>query len=171
MKIIETERLKLIPFSLELKKIALQDPTKLAQKLGVGVPASWPGPDFAEALPFFIGIMEKDASGSIWDGIVVHKTDELAIGTMGFKGGPDESGAVEIGYSIIPEYHNQGYATEMARHLIAWAFAEPGIKAVMAECLSDNIGSIRVLEKVGMRRLALEDNMLKWELRKSETRP
>lgn len=145
MKILETTRLKLIPFSLELKKIALYEPTKLAEKLGVKVPASWPGADFAEALPFFIKIMENDATGSIWNGIIVHKTDELVIGDMGFKGGPDGSGAVEIGYSIIPEYRGQGYATEMAHRLIAWAFEKPGIKAVTAECLSDNIGSIRVL--------------------------
>jgi len=37
---------------------------------------------------------------------------------------------------------------------------------ITAECLNDNIGSIRVLEKVGMRRLEPEGNLLKWELRK-----
>jgi [ribosomal protein S5]-alanine N-acetyltransferase len=36
----------------------------------------------------------------------------------------------------------------------------------IAECLNDNIGSIKVLEKLGMRRLEPEGNMLKWELRK-----
>ena len=33
-------------------------------------------------------------------------------------------------------------------------------------CLDDNLGSIRVLEKVGMRRLAAEGHTLKWELQK-----
>jgi RimJ/RimL family protein N-acetyltransferase len=37
---------------------------------------------------------------------------------------------------------------------------------ITAQCLDDNIGSIRVLEKVGMRRLAPEGKRLKWELRK-----
>src|SRR5438270_63260 len=40
-----------------------------------------------------------------------------------------------------------------------------GIKVITAECLNDNIGSIRVLEKVGMRRLEPEGHLLKWELR------
>ena len=90
------------------------------------------------------------------------------IGDIGFMGGPDQEGVVEVGYSIIPEYRNQGYATEMARSLIAWAFQEKGIKLVTAECLDDNIGSIKVLEKVGMRRLEPDGNMLKWEIRKEE---
>jgi ribosomal-protein-alanine N-acetyltransferase len=83
-------------------------------------------------------------------------------------GGPDQEGVVEVGYSIVPENRNQGYATEMARGLIAWAFQEKGIKAVTAACLDNNIGSIKVLEKVGMRRLEPDGNMLKWVMRKEE---
>jgi RimJ/RimL family protein N-acetyltransferase len=37
---------------------------------------------------------------------------------------------------------------------------------VIAHCFKDNIGSIKVLEKVGMRCLELEDDLLKWEIRK-----
>ncbi len=73
---------------------------------------------------------------------------------------------VEIGYNIIPAYEGQGYATEMARRVIEWALHTPGIQVITAECLDDNLGSIRVLEKVGMRRLAPEGNKLKWELRR-----
>ena len=72
---------------------------------------------------------------------------------------------VEMGYSIIPEYRTHGYATEMAHRLITWALQEQGIKVITAECLKDNLGSIKVLEKVGMRRLEPEGAMLKWELR------
>ena len=165
MQILETKRLKLLPFSLELKKATLSEKAKLAEILGVHVPDSWPGPDMAEALPFFIEAMEKDPASRIWDGIIVYTSDQVAIGGMGFRGGPDKTGTVEIGYNIIPEYQGQGYATEMAHCLITWAFQTQGIKVITAECLNDNIGSIRVLEKVGMRRLEPEGHLLKWELR------
>ena len=112
--------------------------------------------------------MEQDPSGDVWDGLIIHKQDKIVIGDMGFKGGPDAAGAVEIGYSIIPAFRNQGYATEMARRLITWAFQQPAIRAVIAECLDDNAGSIQVLEKLGMRRLAPDGNMLKWEIREEE---
>jgi ribosomal-protein-alanine N-acetyltransferase len=166
---LETGHLTLLPFSLQMKKIVLNDKAKLAQIIDVGVPEHWPGPDLAEALPFFINEMEKNPSGPIWDGIIIHKADQIIIGDMGFIGGPDATGTVEIGYSIIPEYRNHGYATEMAQTLIRWAFQQQGIKVIIASCLADNIGSIKVLQKVGMSRLQPKGNMLKWELRKEQS--
>ncbi len=165
MPALETKRLQLIPFSLDLKKAALNDRSRLIEMLGVYVPESWPGPDLAEALPSFIENMERAPSEPAWDWIAIHRSDKTVIGDIGFMGGPDQDGVVEIGYSIVPEYRNQGYATEMARGLLSWAFQEKGIRVVTASCLDDNIGSIKVLEKVGMRRLAPDGHMLKWEIR------
>lgn len=165
---LETNRLLYLPYSLELKQATLQNRSSLSGLIGATVPDNWPGPDLMEALPFFIELMQQDPSGNVWDGIIIHKQDKIVIGDMGFKGGPDAAGAVEIGYSIIPAYRNQGYATEMACRLITWAFQQPAIRAVIAECLDDNAGSIKVLEKLGMRRLAPDGNMLKWEIRREE---
>ncbi len=164
--ILETQRLKLLPFTLELKKVTLAERGRLTEILGVAIPDTWPGADMLEALPFFIEAMEKDPLGLVWDGIIIHKADQIAIGGIGFHGPPDEAGRVEIGYNIIPAYEGQGYATEIARRVIDWAFQTLGIQVITAECLDDNLGSIRVLEKVGMHRLAAEDHMLKWELQK-----
>lgn len=164
MQLLETQRLKLLPFTLELKRATLVERAKLTEILEVEIPDAWPGADMLEALPFFIEAMEKDPLGRVWDGIIIHKAEQIAIGCIGFHGGPDEAGIVEIGYNIIPAYEGQGYATEMARRVIDWAFQTPGIQVITAECLDDNLGSIRVLEKVGMRRLTPEDNRLKWEL-------
>jgi len=165
MHILETERLQLIPFSLELKKLAIYDRMQITEKLGIGLSDDWPAADYAEALPTFIRRMEQDPFAAIWDGIIVHKADRLAIGGMGFHNGPDDTGTVEIGYDIIPAYRNWGYASEMAHRVIAWAFAQPRIRAVKARCVYHNIGSIRVLEKVGMRRIGQDGDMLQWEIR------
>ncbi len=162
---LETQRLSLIPFTLDLKRAALTEKAKLAELVGALVPENWPGPDVAEALPLLVAILEQDPSGAVWDGIIIHKADGVIIGDMGCKGGPNEEGIVEVGYSIIPEYRMHGYTTEMAHRLITWALQEQGIKVITAECLKDNLGSIKVLENVGMRRLEPEGAMLKWELR------
>jgi ribosomal-protein-alanine N-acetyltransferase len=166
VQLLKTQRLKLLPFTLELKKATLAERARLAEMLEVEIPDAWPGADLLEALPFLIEVMEKDPAGIVWDGIILHKAEQIAIGGIGFLGGPDEAGMVEMGYNILPAYEGQGYATEMARRVIDWAFHTPGIQVITAQCLDDNIGSIRVLEKVGMRRLAPEGNLLKWELRK-----
>ena len=164
MELLETPRLKLLPFTLELKKVTLFERDRLPEMLGIAVPDAWPGADMLEALPHFIEAMEQDPLGRVWDGIILNKADRVAIGGIGFHGPPDEAGMVEIGYNIIPAYEGQGYATEMARRVIDWAFQTPGIERITAQCLDDNIGSIRVLEKVGMHRLPPEGQMLKWEL-------
>jgi [ribosomal protein S5]-alanine N-acetyltransferase len=164
VELLETPRLKLLPFTLELKKVTLFERDRLPEMLGVAVPDAWPGADMLEALPHFIEAMEQDPLGRVWDGIILHKADRVAIGGIGFHGPPDEAGMVEIGYNIIPAYEGQGYATEMARRVIDWALQTPGIERITAQCLDDNIGSIRVLEKVGMHRLPPEGQMLKWEL-------
>ena len=166
VELLETPRLKLLPFTLELKQVTLSERARLPELLGVAVPDAWPGADLLEALPHFIEAMEQEPTRQVWDGIILHKADQVAIGGIGFHGPPDEAGRVEIGYNIIPDYEGQGYATEMARRVIDWAFQTPGIQVITAECLDDNIGSIRVLEIVGMCRLAAEGNKLKWELQK-----
>lgn len=164
MQTLETKRLLLIPFSLKLKKATTTNKSKVAELLDVRVPDEWPQTDLADALPFFIERMEQDPAHAIWDVITVHKADKVVIGGIGCHGAPDEAGRVEIGYDIIPEYQGHGYATEMARCLIAWAFQQPDIQVIIAECLDDNIGSIRVLEKVGMKHMGHEGNMIRWEL-------
>jgi ribosomal-protein-alanine N-acetyltransferase len=166
MQTLETDRLKLIPFSLDLMKAAMTDKAKLGEMLGVGVPDSWPGSDLAEALPIFVKNIHP--SNPVWDWLIIHKGDRVLIGDVGFMGGPDEEGVVEIGYSIVPEYRNQGYATEMASSLIQWALQRQEVKVITARTLKDNIASIKVLTKIGMRRGGVEDDYLKWEIRQQD---
>src|SRR5438067_13390020 len=146
MPTFETKRLRLIPFTLDLKKAAMNDRARLVEKLGVYVPEHWPGPDLAEALPFFVENMEKAPSEPAWDWIAIHRLDQAGIGGIGFMGGPDKDGVVEGGYDVFPEYRKQGYATEMTRSFIAWDLQETDIEVVIASCRDKYIGSINVLE-------------------------
>ncbi len=72
---LETKRLRLISFSLDLKKAVIYDRARLIEMLGVSVPEHWPGPDLTEALPFFIENMERAPSEPAWDWIAIHKSD------------------------------------------------------------------------------------------------
>ncbi|GAA1791901.1 GNAT family N-acetyltransferase [Agromyces lapidis] len=57
-----------------------------------------------------------------------------------------------LGYGVDPAYAGRGYATDIARALLDLAFGELGVHRVTAGCYADNIGSWRVMEKLGMRR-------------------
>lgn len=61
-------------------------------------------------------------------------------------------GAAEIGYWVGAGYQGQGYATEALAALIARIADTMPERQIMAECRPENIGSVRVLEKLGFQR-------------------
>lgn len=58
----------------------------------------------------------------------------------------------EIGWVLGVRHQQQGYATEAARSLLAYAFEALGCHRVIATCQPRNVASWRVMEKLGMRR-------------------
>lgn len=56
----------------------------------------------------------------------------------------------EVAYIINPDYWGKGIATEVATLLIDFGFRELKLHRIFATCDPRNIGSSKVLEKVGM---------------------
>ena len=79
---------------------------------------------------------------------VQEETDQV-IGTGAFKGPPDENGVVEIAYGIVPSFEGQGYATELAAALVAFASADPRVHLLRAHTLPEPNASTHVLQKCG----------------------
>ncbi|MEU8577069.1 GNAT family N-acetyltransferase [Streptomyces asoensis] len=70
----------------------------------------------------------------------------------------------EIGWVFHPRYAGRGYATEAARALVGLAFSRLGVHRVFARLDVLNSASVRVCERLGMRREAhLVDNDLDGE--------
>jgi [ribosomal protein S5]-alanine N-acetyltransferase len=91
------------------------------------------------------------------------------LGMVGFKGPPDEYGAVEIAYSLDPGHQGHGYATEAARALIAWAFENPWCLTIVApDTLRTNTASSRVLEKLGMQVYASTERAQSWRVERAK---
>lgn len=61
-------------------------------------------------------------------------------------------GTIELGWLLLPAFHGQGLMTEAVRAIIADLFTQ-GFAQVTAGAFEDNIASIRVMEKAGMRRM------------------
>ncbi len=75
---------------------------------------------------------------------------DLAIGGIGFHGGVDERGRVEIGYAIVPSHQHAGYATQALQLLIDKA-RELGAKVLTAETEPENLASQAVLGHLGFK--------------------
>ncbi|MEV7541108.1 GNAT family protein [Streptomyces sp. NPDC089915] len=57
----------------------------------------------------------------------------------------------EISYVVHPRRWGQGIGTEIGRHLLAHGFDGLGLHRIYATCDPRNLGSSRVLSKIGMR--------------------
>jgi RimJ/RimL family protein N-acetyltransferase len=60
----------------------------------------------------------------------------------------------EVGWSVHPDAQGRGYGTEAAREMLRLGFEELGLHRIIAECDPRNEASIKVMEKLGMRREA-----------------
>lgn len=93
-----------------------------------GIPGSW----------FQIAVESKSAGCLIGD---------LAIHTLLL-----ETDQAEIGFTLDPSYRNKGYGTEAVKHLLGYIFNVLNMRRVIAITDVRNEDSIRLLERLGMRR-------------------
>ncbi|NNE06788.1 MAG: GNAT family N-acetyltransferase [Xanthomonadales bacterium] len=149
---IDTGRLRLIAANPELVAEDLAGRDRLSAVLGARVSDSWP-PELYDRRAMEHAARQLtnplEARWSFW--YLVNRRDEEdeLVGICGFKGRPDARGSVEIGYSILPQFRNQGIATEAVAALVGWAFAQGAVQEITAETFPHLKQSIRVLEKNG----------------------
>ena len=177
---IETTRLKLIPATVALARAEIGDRGaggEFARLLGASVPDNWPPESAADALGLFLGWLEAAPDRVGWFGWYALAAGAGAgalaalpvlVGGCGFLG-PPRDGVAKMGYSVLPQFQRQGYATEMVRELVNWALGQQGVVRIVAETEWANPASVRVLEKAGFVSVgpAVEPGGRRFELRHS----
>lgn len=147
---LETQRLVVIPCTEKTVEMAIHQ-----------------GYDNGPHISSYLMQLKDDPSLLYWGSwLVVLKEEGIVIGDIGFKGKPDDKKAVEIGYGFLQKYWRKGYATEAVGALIQWAFDTSKVDKITAETLRDNGGSIRVLEKLNMKKVKRTDSTIDWEIGK-----
>lgn len=173
MPALETTRLLIRPFVLEdladahrLFDIELQDAVLHTDKMeSLAERAEWL--QWAARNPRQLAILEQPPYG---DRAVVLKTTGELIGSVGFvpclmpfeqlpgfaQGGMNTSHArstPEMGlfYAFFPSHRRHGYAHEAAQALVDYAFQKLSLKRIVATTDYDNLASIGVMRKLGMR--------------------
>jgi len=165
---IDTDRLILIPCTREHLEAFARSHDDLGGMIDALVPPSFPV--MPEGFAYWLEIACRTPLPVGWaNWLFILCAERVVIGDGGFKGVPDERGEVEIGYAIIPEFRQKGFAREAARALTAWAFSHPEVTAVNAETLITGDASMRVLHSIGMRRTGSyhdpeEGEIVKWQV-------
>ena len=115
------------------------------------------GPNTEEETRAFLERMQARAAADprVEYGLaVIEKEPGCLVGGIGiYRDGPDGSQAI-LGYCFARGAWGRGIATEAAEEMLRFGFGELDLHRVWAGCDTDNAGSIRVLEKLGMTREA-----------------
>jgi RimJ/RimL family protein N-acetyltransferase len=80
---------------------------------------------------------------------VVAEPEGVVVGYAGFHGPPDETGMVEIGYSVAPGYRRQGYARTMLTELMRRAAAESAVRTARVTIGPENTASLATISGFG----------------------
>ncbi|WP_165999889.1 GNAT family N-acetyltransferase [Bacillus sp. Cs-700] len=153
MPYLQTDRLTIIPFSFDLIK-AMTNKKELEKLLHVEVPEEFNNVQFEQFLPFHL--TDSTISSQRWEGILIHTSDEKVIGTMGYNN-LEATNNLEVGYQLIPDYRNKGYAIEMASALVSWAFPDKESNEGKEEMNN-------VMDRTGLSKLTVEPHLLKHKI-------
>lgn len=163
-----TERLHLRPCPLFAAQVARFGRRHVESLLKMPVDPAWFTTDARGLFSYYADWLHSDPAQFGWGLWLIELRDQpLIIGSAGFKGYPNASGMIEIGYGIGPDYRRLGYTTEAVRALLAWGWEQAGVRTITAECLHHNHGSRRVLEKVGMTQTRAQGDFLYWRIERT----
>jgi ribosomal-protein-alanine N-acetyltransferase len=81
---------------------------------------------------------------------IVYKDNQKFIGTCGYGVWIPPHQRAEIAYGLSRHYWGKGLMTEAIHEVLRFGFATMDLNRVEARCFVENIGSERVMQKVGM---------------------
>jgi [ribosomal protein S5]-alanine N-acetyltransferase len=83
---------------------------------------------------------------------IIEKATNNYIGEIGYTVVIDcpYGKVVNLGYFILPIHWGKGFVTEAARAVMDYAFTSGNVIKIETGCIKENVGSERVMKKVGM---------------------
>lgn len=166
---ISSDRLIFIPFTLDIATSVLEGNLDVLENFGLKLDKNWPDAESIETLPKIIKnlkIVSEPTGFESW--MIVKKENMIVIGDAGFKGKPNTAGEVDIGYSIIDQEQKRGYGLESGKTLADWAFSQREVNFITASCFINNVGSARILEKIGMQEISSDNEMIYWRISRNQ---
>ena len=139
----------------QLRQLLDGDTADVARQIDARIPPAW-----LDGYQWLIGLrlrqLDEHPEDEPWllRPIIATDGDERrVVGGINFHGAPDERATPEVGYGLLPEERGKGYAIEAVRAVFDWARQEHGIRRFRASVAPDNQPSLRLIGKLGFRRI------------------
>lgn len=107
----------------------------------------------AEALIHNLAGQRPGTAGAWFQWAIERRSDAVLLGDCGLKT-CDDPRLGELGYTLGRAHQRQGFASEAVRAVLDLAFRELGMHRVSASIDVDNLASIALCERLGLRREA-----------------
>ena len=146
-----SDRLNLVPLSLELMEALQRGDLESAQQLArYRVPADWP--EVMESVLRFripLARAQPETLPLLLRAMVLRADPEVVVGRIGFHGAADDSGMLEIGYEVFPAFRRKGYAREAVVAMFRWAQLDPTVLRLRATVSPQNEPSRNLVTGLG----------------------
>ncbi len=93
-------------------------------------------------------LVERDPTDT-WSAVRLIVRDGTVVGNAGFHGPPDDTGGVEIGYTVYAAYRRQGIARAVLGRMVAEARASSAVRTVRLSVAPDNAPSLGLTRSAG----------------------
>lgn len=144
---IETERLIFRRFTPDDLPLLIEQRSDPEVSRYLGGPARQNPEALAKRMRFYISCYEQFGFGSC--AMLWKPTGEI-IGAAGLQ--PlEDTGEIEVGYSLVKDFWGMGLGTEAARGWLEYGFNTAGLERIVAIAVEANTASRRIMEKLGMR--------------------
>jgi ribosomal-protein-alanine N-acetyltransferase len=109
-----------------------------------------PAESITDAVAMTERIENDSQNGNTVNWVLVHKTTNEAMGTIGYyRGFANDTG--EIGFIMKPEFHGNGYMTEALKLVTEFGWKTLQLRRVIAITKLLNEPAVRLLERCGFR--------------------
>ncbi|MGT2832042.1 GNAT family N-acetyltransferase [Streptococcus halotolerans] len=147
IKIIETKRLVLRPFTLEDTESMFHHWASHQDNVTY---VTWPAHDNQEITRKIISSWIKEERAGYHHWAIVEKDHQTLIGSISIVDHNEDTQTAEIGYILGKEYWGAGFMTEALKAVIASLFEKTSINRIQAVFDTENPASGKVMAKAGM---------------------
>lgn len=145
--IVETERLKFRPFVADDLPLLIEQRSDPEVNRYLGGIERQNAEALAKRMEFYMACHTSHGFGVC--PMLSKETGEM-IGTAGIQ--PlEDTGEIEVGYSLIKTEWGKGLGTEAARGWLDFGFNTAGLNRIVAIAVIDNTSSQHIMEKLGMQ--------------------
>ena len=80
--------------------------------------------------------------------LAIEKSENIIIGSAGFHDQPDENGMIEIGFGIVPDFHNRGFGKELLHGMWQMIVKDSRVKTLRYTVSKDNGPSMHIIDNL-----------------------